>query len=93
MHSRETVKVFGTHIAPPTMSVEEFGDLQVQELQERAQREAEAPKGPRRYKQLLEEGEEDDADLVDKATEEDRRWDDWKDNNPRGWGNKMGKRF
>eukprot|EP00981_Chlorochromonas_danica_P007036 scaffold1534_cov158-Ochromonas_danica.AAC.8 len=91
--SRETVKVFGTHIAPPTMSVEEFGDLQVQELQERAQREAEAPKGPRRYKQLLEEGEEDDADLVDKATEEDRRWDDWKDNNPRGWGNKMGKRF
>jgi hypothetical protein len=27
------------------------------------------------------------------AAEKDRAWDDWKDNNPRGWGNKMGKRF
>lgn len=24
--SRETIKVFGSHIAPPTMSLEEFGD-------------------------------------------------------------------
>lgn len=28
-----------------------------------------------------------------KAADKDRAWDDWKDNNPRGWGNKMGKRF
>lgn len=27
------------------------------------------------------------------AADKDRAWDDWKDNNPRGWGNKAGKRF
>jgi hypothetical protein len=27
------------------------------------------------------------------AADKDRAWDDWKDNNPKGWGNKMGKRF
>lgn len=47
----------------------------------------------RRYKELLRDGEEDDDELLDEATMADRAWDDWKDNNPRGWGNKMGKRF
>lgn len=27
------------------------------------------------------------------ATLKDREWDNWKDENPRGIGNKMGKRF
>ena len=40
-----------------------------------------------------EDGDEDKEELVDQATEKDREWDDWKDNNPRGWGNKMNKRF
>ncbi len=61
-----------------------------------------------RYKQLWEEGEEDDAELVDEvshtaaahrcltfpqAAYHDRAWDDWKDNNKKGSGNKMGKRY
>ncbi len=87
------MKVFGSHIAHPTMSLEEFGDLQLLEAEERAMKEAEAPKGPRRTKQLIQEGEEDDDALMEQATMEDRKWDDWKDNNPKGWGNKMGKRF
>lgn len=91
--SRDTVKVFGTHIAAPTISLEEFGDQQLAEAQERAQREAEAPTGPRKSRQLLADGEEDDIALADVATVEDRRWDDWKDSNPKGWGNKMGKRY
>jgi len=60
----------------------------------------------------LEEGEEDNAELIDevcfnpelllriidvfypvKATKHDRAWDDWKEANPRGWGNKLGKKF
>ena len=95
MMSRETVKatVFGMGIAPPTMSLDEFGDLQKQEAEERAAREAAAPPGTRKYKELLKDGEEDDDALMDEATMADRAWDDWKDNNPRGWGNKMGKRF
>lgn len=51
MVSRETVKatVFGMGIAPPTMSLDEFGDLQKQEAEERAAREAAAPPGTRKY--------------------------------------------
>lgn len=95
MMSRDTVKanVFGMGIAPPTMSLEEFGDLQKMEAMERSAREAAAPSGTRKYKDLVRDGEEDDDQLLEEATMADRAWDDWKDNNPRGWGNKMGKRF
>mmetsp|Transcript_15013 Transcript_15013/g.25046 ORF Transcript_15013/g.25046 Transcript_15013/m.25046 type:complete len:386 (+) Transcript_15013:2596-3753(+) len=100
MFSRDTVKatVFGDRIAPPTMSLAEFGDAQRAEAEMRAQQQAQAEAdgaavAGRRYKQLVEDGDEDDEDLVDKAVMKDRDWDDWKDENPRGWGNKMGKRF
>ena len=33
---------------------------------------------------------EDRADLVDASAALDRKWDDWKDENPRGSGNKRG---
>jgi hypothetical protein len=52
-----------------------------------------APKGPRRYAQLEADGEEDNAKLVEEAAYHDRAWDDWKDDHPRGMGNKAGKRF
>ena len=35
---------------------------------------------------------EDDADLVDKSAALDRKWDEWKEENPRGSGNKMSER-
>ena len=38
------------------------------------------------------DGLEDDKDLVDASAKLDRDWDDWKDENPRGSGNKMGDR-
>lgn len=53
----------------------------------------EAPQAPRRYDQLVEDGDEDNEDLVDEATYKDRSWDDWKDANPRGIGNKKGSQF
>jgi len=102
MFSRETVKsgVLGSHIAPPTVTLEEYGDqvkAEALEREERSRRDAtsedSAARAGRRYNQLEADGDEDDADLADKAAEKDRAWDDWKDNNPRGWGNKMGKRF
>lgn len=49
--------------------------------------------GPRRYDQLVEDGDEDKHDLVDVATYKDRAWDDWKDANERGIGNKKGSQF
>jgi hypothetical protein len=46
-----------------------------------------------RYNQLVDAGDEDNKELVDQATMADREWDDWKESNPKGWGNKMGKRY
>ena len=46
-----------------------------------------------RYNELVAAGQEDETDLVDQATVKDRQWDDWKDENKKGSGNKMNKRF
>ena len=46
-----------------------------------------------RYDQLVAEGLEDDETLAEEAAYRDRAWDNWKDENPRGSGNKMGKLF
>lgn len=55
----------------------------------------EVEKGPssttRRYNQLEIDGDEDDEELVEKAVHRDREWDDWKDEHPRGSGNKANK--
>ena len=61
---------------------------------ERKKRQEEAEKSrdrPRKMKELIEAGEEDDEELVDKATKRDRDWDNWKDMNPKGVG--VTKRF
>ncbi len=90
-------RVFQPGYSLPTVSLEEFAAQEVAEAQEReakAKAAADAgPQGPRRYTQLEETGEEDDARLVEESAYQDRAWDDWKDANPRGSGNKMGKRF
>jgi len=78
----------------PTMSLEELAEREMNDAKERHERQLqaeEAQKGqPRRYEFLKKDGLEDDADLVDASAELDRKWDDWKDENPRGSGNKRG---
>jgi hypothetical protein len=78
----------------PTMSLDELAEREVRDALERERRqraaEAQAALGPRRYGQLLRDGLEDDAGLVDASADVDRKWDDWKDENPRGSGNKRG---
>ena len=80
--------VFQASHRPPTMSLEEYADRQVDDALERQEREKCAPKGPRRIAQLEEDGEEDNEVLVDEAVYRDRDWDNWKDANPYGSGNK-----
>ena len=79
------------------MSLEEFGDLQLKDALERQVAEKEAATSSvqtiRRYNQLEEAGDEDDEVLVDAATTKDREWDEWREDNPKGWGNKAGKRY
>lgn len=75
------------------MSLEAFAAQEVADARAREQAQASAPQAPRRYAQLEEAGEEDDMALVDEATRQDREWDAFKEANPKGWGNKQGKRF
>jgi len=89
-------KVFQPGWNQPTMTLEELGDKEVKAALEREKNqkiaEEEARKAPRRYEQLVRDGLEDDEDLVEQSAVMDRRWDDFKEANPRGSGNKMGHR-
>lgn len=96
--TRDTVRatVFEPRMKGPTMTLEEFADIERAQAEERSRREAEAQSNApdtRRSHQLVADGDEDNIDLVDKAIMEDRKWDAFKEENPRGWGNKAGKRF
>ena len=78
----------------PTMTLEELAEIEVAEAMERQAKQASAgPRDNRRMKQLEEDGDEDDARLADQAAEHDRKWDDFKDDNKKGSGNKANKRF
>ena len=102
--NREVVKahVFVPSMQGPTMSLEEFADQEKAAAIERSRIQADniaSGKGEytenetRRYAQLEADGDEDVMRLVDAATLKDREWDTFKEHNPRGWGNKGGKRF
>lgn len=78
----------------PTMSLEELAEKEVREAREREARQKEAEVAakdqPQRYDRLVKDGLEDNAELVDASAALDRKWDDFKDENPRGSGNKHG---
>lgn len=79
----------------PTLSLDDFADREMARAMA-AQEASKAPEGmapTRRYNELYEAGEEDDEALVDAAAIKDREWDNWKDENKKGSGNKANKRF
>jgi len=80
----------------PTMSLDELADRERSEAIQRSQNqklaEAEAIYKPKRYDQLVNDGLEDNEELVEASAKLDREWDDWKEENPRGSGNKMSER-
>ncbi|KAL7525639.1 hypothetical protein ACHAWF_001447 [Thalassiosira exigua] len=77
----------------PTMTLAELAERERAEAIQRSEAqkiaEAEAKLKPKRYDQLVKDGMEDDEKLVEASAKLDRYWDDWKDENPRGSGNKM----
>jgi len=89
-------KVFQPGWSQPTMSLAELGEREYRDAVEREQRqkEAEAQRKfqPKRYEELVKDGMEDNEELVEASAKLDREWDDWKDANPRGSGNKMANR-
>lgn len=89
-------KVFQPGWSQPTMSLAELGEREYREAVEREQRQKEAEAQrvfqPKRYEELVKDGMEDNEELVEASAKLDRDWDDWKDQNPRGSGNKMANR-
>jgi hypothetical protein len=89
-------KVFRPGWSQPTMSLEELGEREYQQAIEREERQKQAEANrinePKRYEELVRDGMEDHPDLVDASAKLDREWDDWKNDNPRGSGNKMANR-
>lgn len=80
----------------PTMTLQQLGDIEHADAIHRAEQqrynESQALFQPRRYDQLVRDGMEDDTNLVEQSAKLDREWDDWKDENPKGCGNKMSER-
>lgn len=80
----------------PTMSLQQLGDIEHADAIRRSEMqqivESQAMFQPRRYDQLVRDGMEDDDNLVEQSAKLDREWDDWKDENPKGCGNKMSER-
>ena len=76
------LQVFRPSHVLPTLTVEQAGGIELRQAREReaAQREAEAARAAARADQPR-----DDADDAEVARQ--RAWDDFKDDNPRGWGN------
>ena len=95
---REEIKstVFRPGWNQPTMTLQQYGDMEVARAKEREARQKQAEADdlhkPRRYEQLAKDGMEDNSDLVDASAKLDREWDEWKEANPKGSGNKMGDR-
>ncbi|KAH0704861.1 hypothetical protein KY289_009937 [Solanum tuberosum] len=81
-------QVFQPHYRLPTMSIEEAGLTEMNMMNKWQERNVklmeEASSSWHRDAPKLRPGEEDDDAAQDKA----RAWDDWKDDNPRGAGNK-----
>lgn len=92
---RETIRsqVFQPGYALPTMSLAEYADQELKDALERQERQNNEPDLPKRYEQLEQKGLEDDDALVEEAVYRDRSWDDWKDANPKGSGNKKWTQF
>merc|ERR1719316_492562 len=81
-------QVFQPDIPLPTMSLAEFARLEMEECQRNDKRRQQQEFD--RAKAIHDLGEETVVKMHDEHEEaKARSWDDWKDENPRGSGNKM----
>jgi len=84
--------VFKPYHRLPTMTLEEYAELEMQQMEERTKREKEQQStATLSLNELAEKGLEDEDVLHDAAQEKARKWDDWKDGVPKGSG--ITKRF
>ncbi|OIT18883.1 PREDICTED: PP2A regulatory subunit TAP46-like [Nicotiana attenuata] len=85
-------QVFQPHYRMPTMSIEEAGLTEMNMMNEWQERNVKLMEEANSswYKDAPKSrpGEDDEEDDDDAAQDKARAWDDWKDDNPRGAGNK-----
>mmetsp|Transcript_1517 Transcript_1517/g.5194 ORF Transcript_1517/g.5194 Transcript_1517/m.5194 type:complete len:340 (-) Transcript_1517:38-1057(-) len=83
---REQVKkdVFKPRSNGPTMSLEEYAQHEMQDAQERSERERACRQKEKEEHELI---EQEDEDAWERKRKKDAAWDDWKDANPKGQGN------
>jgi len=77
--------VFKPDWIQPTMSIEEYGELEYRTMIEREKYHSHSHPKPKEE----EEDEDQDIDNPDKLRRA-REWDNFKDDNPPGWGNRIG---
>ncbi|KAF5731262.1 PP2A regulatory subunit TAP46 [Tripterygium wilfordii] len=89
---RIAAQVFQPHHRLPTMSIEEAGLREMEMMNTWQERNAklmeEANSAWYKDNRISRPDEEDEDEDDDAAVEKARAWDDWKDDNPRGAGNK-----
>uniref|UniRef100_A0A0G4HLR1 TAP42-like protein n=1 Tax=Chromera velia CCMP2878 TaxID=1169474 RepID=A0A0G4HLR1_9ALVE len=78
-------RVFQPHYELPSVSLAEFAEMEMAQLQERERKAAE-----RKREEAIVASFESEAAREEAEEMKARGWDDWKDDNPRGWGNKKG---
>jgi len=85
---RETFKdgVFRPFHRPPTMTLDEYAAREMEKLKAREEREKAAPPPIKSLVELAEAGLEDDVAAMDAATVKASKWEDWKDDHPKGAG-------
>ncbi|KAL8537985.1 hypothetical protein ACS0TY_000074 [Phlomoides rotata] len=85
-------QVFQPHHRLPTMSIEEAGltEMEIMNTWQEKNKKLMEEANSSWYKEnkLMRPSEEDEDDDDDAAQDKARAWDDWKDDNPRGAGNK-----
>ena len=69
---------------PTEMSMEEFAQMQMKHMHE-AQHKQE------QHQKNKSDSDSDNEEVDDKKKHKAREWDDWKDEHPKGSGNRMGK--
>ena len=68
---------------PTEMTIEEFGELQKKRMEEEEQKHKE-------YEKNKSDSDSDKEEVDDKKKKKAREWDDWKDEHPKGSGNRNG---
>lgn len=69
---------------PTEMTIEEFGELQKKRMEEEERKHKE-------HEQNKSDSDSDKEEVDEKKKKKAREWDDWKDEHPKGSGNRMGK--